>query len=381
MKKTVLVMVALTLSMVVERVKADFIFNESSKVPNINTPSGDGCGSITSDGLELYISSSYPYGGDECHSDIYVATRSTIKDAWSTPTKLGPPVNTDGPENYPCISPDGLELYFNDGWSPFLVSGCTHRSGGYGGGDLWVSTRTTRDDPWSEPRNLGPNVNSTGDEAGPSISSDGLSLYFQSALGDSFFDIYVTERPTKSDPWGPSENLGFFSNMNSHKTTPSISPDNLSLYVSVGKFTTYPTYTYDIYVSKRESVTADWEAPVRFEPVNSSLSAYGMIFSEGCSTLYFNRSSNWNSTNQSTWPETAATYDIWQVEVTPIVDLNSDGIVDAADMCILVDNWHTENTLCDIGPAPMGDGFVDVQDLIVLAEHLFEQFPPVEPVE
>jgi len=37
--------------------------------------------------------------------------------------------------------------------------------------------------------------------------------------------------------------------------------------------------------------------------------------------------------------------------------------------------------LCDIGPAPFGDGIVDVQDLIVLAEHLFEEIPPAEEVE
>ena len=37
--------------------------------------------------------------------------------------------------------------------------------------------------------------------------------------------------------------------------------------------------------------------------------------------------------------------------------------------------------LCDIGPTPFGDGIVDVQDLIVLAEHLFEEFPPVDPVD
>jgi len=57
----------------------------------------------------------------------------------------------------------------------------------------------------------------------------------------------------------------------------------------------------------------------------------------------------------------------------PVVDFNGDGIVDSADMCIMVDRWGTDNPLCDIGPTPWGDGIVDVQDLIVLAEHLFEQ--------
>jgi len=64
--------------------------------------------------------------------------------------------------------------------------------------------------------------------------------------------------------------------------------------------------------------------------------------------------------------------------VIPIVDFNGDGIVDAADMCMMVDYWGTDTPLCDIGPMPWGDGIVDVQDLIVLAEHLFEEIPPVE---
>jgi hypothetical protein len=50
-------------------------------------------------------------------------------------------------------------------------------------------------------------------------------------------------------------------------------------------------------------------------------------------------------------------------------------------MCIIVDNWGTDDPLCDIGPTPFGDGIVDVQDLIILAEHLFEEVPSAEPVE
>jgi hypothetical protein len=64
--------------------------------------------------------------------------------------------------------------------------------------------------------------------------------------------------------------------------------------------------------------------------------------------------------------------DIYQAPIVPIVDLNGDGIVDSADMCITVDHWGEYYTLCDIGPTPLGDGIVDVQDLIVLSGHLFE---------
>jgi sugar lactone lactonase YvrE len=55
----------------------------------------------------------------------------------------------------------------------------------------------------------------------------------------------------------------------------------------------------------------------------------------------------------------------------PAVDFNGDGIVDCADMCIMVEHWGENYPLCDIGPTPFGDGIVDVQDLIILSEHLF----------
>jgi inhibitor of cysteine peptidase len=69
------------------------------------------------------------------------------------------------------------------------------------------------------------------------------------------------------------------------------------------------------------------------------------------------------------------------VSIAPVVDFNGDAFVDKADVCIMVDHWGTDNRLCDIGPMPWGDGVVDVQDLVVVAEHLFEAFPPVEPIE
>ncbi|MHC4192469.1 MAG: LamG-like jellyroll fold domain-containing protein [Planctomycetota bacterium] len=56
-----------------------------------------------------------------------------------------------------------------------------------------------------------------------------------------------------------------------------------------------------------------------------------------------------------------------------VVDFNVDGIVDCVDMCMMIDHWHTDEPLYDIGPRPFGDGIVDIQDLIVLAEHLFEE--------
>ena len=60
----------------------------------------------------------------------------------------------------------------------------------------------------------------------------------------------------------------------------------------------------------------------------------------------------------------------------PAVDFNGDGIVDSADMCMMIDYWGTDEPLYDIAPPPLGDGIVDVQDLILLSEHLFEEILP-----
>jgi hypothetical protein len=93
---------------------------------------------------------------------------------------------------------------------------------------------------------------------------------------------------------------------------------------------------------------------------------YAPSISADGSTLYF----------ESHRPGGFGDSDIWQMPIVPVVDFNRDGIVNAHDMSIMVAHWGEDYSLCDIGPTPLGDRIVDVQDLIVLAEHLFEEYPP-----
>jgi len=53
------------------------------------------------------------------------------------------------------------------------------------------------------------------------------------------------------------------------------------------------------------------------------------------------------------------------------VDFNADGKVDKADVSALIDYWHQDEPAYDVAPPPFGDGIVDVEDLVVVAEHLF----------
>lgn len=82
---------------------------------------------------------------------------------------------------HPCLSPDGQHLYFS-----------AELPGGEGGKDLWVSQRT--ESGWAAPQNLGPAINTPGDEVFPQVTAGGR-LYFSSnghpGLGG--MDLYYSE--------------------------------------------------------------------------------------------------------------------------------------------------------------------------------------------
>lgn len=120
---------------------------------------------------------------------------------WSEPVMLPAPVNlSTANDQGPALSPDGLALYF-----------CSNRSG-VGGNDLFVSRRTSEEDLWGEPVNLGAIVNSTGGDCGPSFSEDGLLLFFTSnrAGGAGNNDIYMSSRSDVADDasWAAPVRLG-----------------------------------------------------------------------------------------------------------------------------------------------------------------------------
>lgn len=93
---------------------------------------------------------------------------------------------TDYSTGYPMFSPDGSALYFS-----------SNRPDGFGGFDIYVSYRTGN--TWSAPQNLGPVVNSLGDEISPFF--DGEMLYFSSNWhqGLGGYDIFRAEQ--SSDRW------------------------------------------------------------------------------------------------------------------------------------------------------------------------------------
>jgi len=344
--------------------KADFTFGQPVNLGSpINTSFNEVVGCFSADGLTMYFSSAHR-PGTVLNWDIWVATRDTIDDAWTTSVNLGPTVNSFWLESAGSISSDGLQLYF---------TAYEDRPGGYGLQDLWVMSRATPDDPWNEPVNLGSTINGSFRDFGPSISSDGLELYFASDRpgGYGSYDIWVSTRTTTNDTWTEPTNLGPVVNSSDGETYPCLSDDGRLLLFNEPDDPATPKRPggyggSDNWMTTRASVSDPWAAPINLGPIVNSPSNDGQAaLSHDGSTLYF------SSTRPGGLGGTKG--DIYKAPIIPSVDFNGDGIVDAEDMCIIVDNWGTDNSLCDIGPMPWGDGIVDVEDLKVLSEHLFEE--------
>jgi Tol biopolymer transport system component len=109
---------------------ADGSFGPAMRVTELNSTSNENRPSIRHDGLEIFFQSNRvgPLGAN---ADLWVASRESSLDAWSTPVNLGSTVNTSFIEQNAYLSSDGKTLLFS-----------SDRPGGSGGLDLYFSTRT-----------------------------------------------------------------------------------------------------------------------------------------------------------------------------------------------------------------------------------------------
>ncbi|HYK54975.1 MAG TPA: OmpA family protein, partial [Flavisolibacter sp.] len=183
---------------------------------SINTPQNEGAQNISQDGNWLvFTGCNRPDGFGSC--DIYISYLTN--DGWSEAINLGNKINSDQWDSQPCLSPDKRDLYFS-----------SRRFGGYGGSDLYVS-HLQANGRWSEPENLGPEINTAGDESAPFIHADNQTLYFTSTglQGYGEEDLFVV-RKGDDGKWGKPLNLGYPINTISHEGTLFIAADGKTAY-------------------------------------------------------------------------------------------------------------------------------------------------------
>lgn len=189
--------------------------------PPINTSRNEGAFSVSADGKYIFFTScSRPGGKGQC--DIWL-TIDRNDGIWSKPLNLQSPINTRYWESQPSIASNSRVLYFS-----------SDRPGGYGGIDLWKSNFT--DSGWSNPVNLGPEINTSMDEQFPFIHSDNTTLYFSSeglpGMGKS--DIFITH--LKPDgTWETPKNLGYPINTTGYDWNMVVTRDGKTAYYSSDK--------------------------------------------------------------------------------------------------------------------------------------------------
>ncbi len=147
---------------------------------------------FNADFTEMYfmkVSSTPSKRGAVSQSKIYC---SKYKNGWGTPTLLS--ISSDEYSvGHPAISKDGQYLYFT-----------SNMPGGLGGTDLWMSKR--EGETWGAAQNLGKEINTSGNEAYPSIGSDNM-LYFSSTGHTGFGGLDIFAAVQKNGQWGGVSNM------------------------------------------------------------------------------------------------------------------------------------------------------------------------------
>lgn len=151
-------------------------FGPALALTALNSSAADEALTITGDGLDAVFASSRGAG-----FDLYRSRRTDRASPFGPPVALGE-LNTGDDERAPFLSPDGLTLYFS-----------SDRPGGAGNLDVWTAARPTVDDPFGAPINIAM-INSSRDDYAPSISADGLTLYYS-------YDVPIVGGAGDPDVW------------------------------------------------------------------------------------------------------------------------------------------------------------------------------------
>jgi Tol biopolymer transport system component len=324
----------------------------------INTPSRDYPTSISADELELYMGDwGAPRPGGYGLSDIWVAKRTSTNAPWEKIVNLGPTINTATNEADACISADGLTLYV-----------ASDRPGGRGRQDIWVASRATRNTPWGPVVNVGPPINTPSDDGQPYILANNRVLLFVSYRvgGSGSSDIYIAKRRTVSEAWSEPLNLGININRSGRDDNPTVSPDGTMLLfasnrpgghgdMDLWQATIIPVVDFnrDRKVDIKDLVmliehwgTLDMAIDIAPSPLGDG------IVDAADLELFMSR---WSDEHRQSAPT-----------FSTAVDFNDDGKIDIRDLHIFIEAWGQDVPEFDIAPTPSGDGVVDVNDLEVL---------------
>lgn len=176
------------------------IMDEGFSSPNnfgspINSPNNEGAGVLSIDRTTFYFTRQSGVNNKE----VSIWVSKFFNNKWLEPLKLDGKVNAEGYKSmHPALSLEGDVLYFS-----------SNRPGGQGGMDIWYCN-VDEYGGLGDPINMGPYVNTPGDEVTPFYNYFTKTLYFSSnALGGiGGLDIYKTTYNEDEETWSNPKNLG-----------------------------------------------------------------------------------------------------------------------------------------------------------------------------
>lgn len=153
----------------------------------LNTPANETAPALNPIGSRLLFVSDRPGGLGA--GDLWAAARPDDRSGFGTPVPVVE-LNSRFVEDEPALVADELEVFF-----------VSDRPGGPLGGGIWRASRTSVDGRWQAPQPVR-ELDGRGREAAPSLSRDGLTIWFTSDRGTAGMDVWVASRANRSARFG-----------------------------------------------------------------------------------------------------------------------------------------------------------------------------------
>ncbi len=239
---------------------------------SVNTIFDEYLPSITVDAGMLIFTRAYPNYGRRVE-DFFLSEKNE-KGEFKQANYLEGPFNTTENEGAQCTSADGN----------YLIYTACNRTDGYGSCDLYYSYKING--LWSQPKNLGENINSDYWETQPAISPDGKTLYFVSNRpgGIGGMDLWKSTK-SASGEWYRPVNMGISINTSADEMSPFIHWDGETLYF--GSKGWQGVGGYDLFISKKQ-LDDNWTKPVNVGfPINTPFDDNSLMVEQDGRTAYF----------------------------------------------------------------------------------------------
>ena len=241
---------------------------------SVNTLNDEYLPTISVDASELIFTKAYRNSLNQMTEDFFY-TQKKEDGTFKTSVFLEGPFNTALNEGAICMTADGNTIYFT----------ACGRADSYGSCDIYKSDFVNG--RWTQPENLGEQVNSKSWESQPSISPDGKRLYFVSNRDGGFGhrDIWFSEKHDDGS-WSYPSNCGSNINTSSDEMSPFIHWDNLHFYfASKG----HPGIGgYDIFRSTHLADEKRFTKPKNLQfPINTPLDDNGLVIEQNGKSGYY----------------------------------------------------------------------------------------------